>query len=97
MVKMAKKLKKEKVNIDIVNFGEEVLTLLYLVLIKNFKRVICFNFKFIEILQKYGKWTVNEIHVHVYGGFVCIFQQINTDKLTTFINTINGKDGNRYI
>ena len=24
------------------------------------------------------------------------FQQINTDKLTTFINTINGKDGNRY-
>ncbi|XP_052703882.1 26S proteasome non-ATPase regulatory subunit 4-like [Crassostrea angulata] len=43
MVKMAKKLKKEKVNIDIINFGEE---------------------------------------------------QINTDKLTTFINTINGKDGN---
>lgn len=25
MVKMAKKLKKEKVNIDIINFGEEVL------------------------------------------------------------------------
>ena len=24
MVKMAKKLKKEKVNIDIINFGEEV-------------------------------------------------------------------------
>lgn len=95
MVKMAKKLKKEKVNIDIVNFGEEVLTLLYLVLIKNFKRVICSNFKFIEILQKNGKWIVNEIHV--YGEFVCIFQQINTDKLTTFINTINGKDGNRYI
>ncbi|XP_062575543.1 26S proteasome non-ATPase regulatory subunit 4-like [Saccostrea cucullata] len=43
MVKLAKKLKKEKVNIDIINFGEE---------------------------------------------------QLNTDKLTTFINTINGKDGN---
>lgn len=42
LVKVAKKLKKEKVNVDVVNFGEE---------------------------------------------------QENTDKLTTFINTINGKDG----
>lgn len=48
---------------------------------------------FIEILKEIWKWTVNEI----YEGFVCLFQQINTDKLTTFINTINGKDGNRYI
>lgn len=28
MVKMAKKLKKEKVNIDIINFGEEVLLII---------------------------------------------------------------------
>ncbi|KAL8613304.1 hypothetical protein ACOMHN_052544 [Nucella lapillus] len=42
VVKAAKKLKKEKVNVDIINFGEEGL---------------------------------------------------NTDKLTTFINTLNGKDG----
>ena len=28
LVKLAKKLKKEKVNVDIVNFGEEVLLLL---------------------------------------------------------------------
>ncbi|CAH3124152.1 unnamed protein product [Porites lobata] len=43
LVKLAKKLKKEKVNVDVVNFGEET---------------------------------------------------INSEKLTTFINTINGKDGN---
>ncbi|KAK2164655.1 hypothetical protein NP493_1407g00037 [Ridgeia piscesae] len=42
LVKLAKRLKKEKVNVDIVNFGEEVL---------------------------------------------------NTDKLTSFVNTINGKEG----
>jgi 26S proteasome regulatory subunit N10 len=42
LVKLAKKLKKEKVNVDIVNFGES---------------------------------------------------QVNTDKLTAFINAINGKDG----
>ncbi|XP_064602162.1 26S proteasome non-ATPase regulatory subunit 4-like [Liolophura sinensis] len=42
LVKLAKKLKKEKVNVDVVNFGEE---------------------------------------------------GVNTDKLTTFINTINGKEG----
>lgn len=42
VIKTAKKLKKEKVNVDIINFGEE---------------------------------------------------GINTDKLTTFVNTINGKDG----
>ncbi|KAL8586003.1 hypothetical protein ACOMHN_045389 [Nucella lapillus] len=42
IVKVAKKLKKEKVNVDVINFGEEGL---------------------------------------------------NTDKLTTFINTLNGKDG----
>ncbi|KAL9983494.1 hypothetical protein ACROYT_G005677 [Oculina patagonica] len=43
LVKLAKKLKKEKVNLDIVNFGEET---------------------------------------------------ANSDKLTSFINTLNGKDGN---
>ena len=43
LVKVGKRLKKEKVNVDIVNFGED---------------------------------------------------QVNTDKLTSFINTINGKDGN---
>jgi len=43
LVKLAKKLKKEKVNVDIVNFGEEI---------------------------------------------------ANSDKLTSFINTLNGKDGN---
>ncbi|UYV68597.1 Pros54 [Cordylochernes scorpioides] len=43
IIKFAKKLKKEKVNVDIINFGED--------------------------------------------------QTANTDKLTTFINTINGKDG----
>lgn len=43
LVKLAKKLKKEKVNVDIVNFGEET---------------------------------------------------ANSDKLTSFINTLNGKDGN---
>jgi len=43
LVKLAKKLKKEKVNIDIVNFGEET---------------------------------------------------TNSEKLTTFVNTLNGKDGN---
>jgi len=42
LVKLAKRLRKEKVNVDVVNFGEEV---------------------------------------------------INTDKLTTFINTLNGTDG----
>ncbi|XP_067656637.1 26S proteasome non-ATPase regulatory subunit 4-like [Haliotis asinina] len=42
LVKMAKKLKKEKVSVDVINFGEE---------------------------------------------------GVNTDKLTTFINTINGKEG----
>ncbi|XP_038624396.1 putative PIP5K1A and PSMD4-like protein [Tachyglossus aculeatus] len=42
LVKLAKRLKKEKVNVDIINFGEE---------------------------------------------------EANTDKLTTFINTLNGKDG----
>ncbi|KAK7109919.1 hypothetical protein V1264_013875 [Littorina saxatilis] len=42
IMKTAKKLKKEKVNVDIINFGEE---------------------------------------------------GVNTDKLTTFVNTINGKDG----
>ncbi|KXJ14573.1 26S proteasome non-ATPase regulatory subunit 4 [Exaiptasia diaphana] len=43
IVKLAKKLKKEKVNVDIINFGEE---------------------------------------------------SINTDKLTAFVSTLNGKDGN---
>jgi 26S proteasome regulatory subunit N10 len=43
LVKLAKRLRKEKVNVDIVNFGEE---------------------------------------------------SVNTDKLTTFINTLNGTDGN---
>ncbi|XP_074640507.1 26S proteasome non-ATPase regulatory subunit 4-like [Tubulanus polymorphus] len=42
LIKLAKRLKKEKVNVDVINFGEET---------------------------------------------------VNTDKLTTFINTINGKDG----
>ncbi|KAI0213759.1 26S proteasome non-ATPase regulatory subunit 4 [Lamellibrachia satsuma] len=42
LIKLAKRLKKEKVNVDIVNFGEEA---------------------------------------------------VNTDKLTTFVNTINGKEG----
>uniref|UniRef100_A0A8C5F4F5 26S proteasome non-ATPase regulatory subunit 4 n=1 Tax=Gadus morhua TaxID=8049 RepID=A0A8C5F4F5_GADMO len=42
LIKMAKRLKKEKVNVDIINFGEE---------------------------------------------------EINTEKLTTFINTLNGKEG----
>ncbi|XP_064630340.1 26S proteasome non-ATPase regulatory subunit 4-like [Lineus longissimus] len=42
LVKLAKRLKKEKVNVDVVNFGEE---------------------------------------------------NLNTDKLTAFVNTINGKDG----
>ncbi|XP_061886092.1 26S proteasome non-ATPase regulatory subunit 4-like isoform X2 [Entelurus aequoreus] len=42
LVKMAKRLKKEKVNVDIINFGEE---------------------------------------------------EMNTEKLTTFINTLNGKEG----
>ncbi|MED6244716.1 hypothetical protein ATANTOWER_022205 [Ataeniobius toweri] len=42
LVKMAKRLKKEKVNVDIINFGEE---------------------------------------------------KVNTDKLTAFINTLNGKEG----
>ncbi|ETE57719.1 26S proteasome non-ATPase regulatory subunit 4, partial [Ophiophagus hannah] len=42
LVKLAKRLKKEKVNVDIINFGEE---------------------------------------------------EANTDKLTAFINTLNGKDG----
>ncbi|XP_076434759.1 26S proteasome non-ATPase regulatory subunit 4-like isoform X2 [Babylonia areolata] len=42
IIKVAKKLKKEKVNVDVINFGEEGL---------------------------------------------------NTDKLTTFVNTLNGKDG----
>ncbi|KAM9824297.1 LOW QUALITY PROTEIN: 26S proteasome non-ATPase regulatory subunit 4-like [Neosynchiropus ocellatus] len=42
IVKMAKRLKKEKVNVDIINFGEE---------------------------------------------------EVNTEKLTSFINTLNGKDG----
>ena len=27
--------------------------------------------------------------------FPRIFQGVNTDKLTTFVNTINGKDGSR--
>uniref|UniRef100_A0A8C1Y012 26S proteasome non-ATPase regulatory subunit 4 n=1 Tax=Cyprinus carpio TaxID=7962 RepID=A0A8C1Y012_CYPCA len=42
LVKMAKRLKKEKVNVDIINFGEE---------------------------------------------------EVNTDKLTVFVNTLNGKEG----
>uniref|UniRef100_A0A2K5R349 VWFA domain-containing protein n=1 Tax=Cebus imitator TaxID=2715852 RepID=A0A2K5R349_CEBIM len=42
MVKLAKRLKKEKVNVDIINFGEE---------------------------------------------------EVNTEKLTAFVNTLNGKDG----
>ncbi|ELT94296.1 hypothetical protein CAPTEDRAFT_179091 [Capitella teleta] len=42
MVKLAKRLKKEKVNVDVINFGEE---------------------------------------------------SVNTDKLSSFVNTINGKDG----
>lgn len=44
MIKLAKKLKKEKVSVDIISFGE---------------------------------------------------QNVNTEKLTTFIDTINGKDGTK--
>merc|ERR1712050_266880 len=42
LVKLAKRLKKEKVNVDVINFGEE---------------------------------------------------SVNTEKLSTFLNTLNGKDG----
>nr|XP_014348378.1 PREDICTED: 26S proteasome non-ATPase regulatory subunit 4 isoform X2 [Latimeria chalumnae] len=50
LVKLAKRLKKEKVNVDIVNFGEEV--------------------------------SHPDLEV-----------ESNTEKLTSFINTLNGKDG----
>ncbi|KAM6234137.1 26S proteasome non-ATPase regulatory subunit 4 isoform 1-T1 [Porphyrio hochstetteri] len=56
LVKLAKRLKKEKVNVDIINFGEEVRAL------------------------------------HVAGTGLEPGAS-NTDKLTAFINTLNGKDG----
>lgn len=67
---MAKRLKKEKVNVDIVNFGEEVL------IFPSFKNQHTL-FYFIAVLQ----------------DPFCNPQEINTEKLTTFINTLNGKEG----
>ncbi|XP_011375955.1 26S proteasome non-ATPase regulatory subunit 4 isoform X2 [Pteropus alecto] len=53
LVKLAKRLKKEKVNVDIINFGEE-----------------------------------GESLPHP-----SVLQEVNTEKLTAFVNTLNGKDG----
>ncbi|XP_064032019.1 26S proteasome non-ATPase regulatory subunit 4 isoform X1 [Pogoniulus pusillus] len=64
LVKLAKRLKKEKVNVDIINFGEEV-----------------------------------RPPPRLPEGILCpsqptaLPQEANTDKLTAFINTLNGKDG----
>lgn len=64
-VKVAKRLKKEKVNVDIVSFGEDV-SIFFL-----------------------------EFHVFENTKFMeDFFQAINATILATFINTINGKDGN---
>lgn len=43
MVKLAKRLKKEKVNVDVINFGEEVTGTLLLITLKSF-RFSCFDF-----------------------------------------------------
>lgn len=64
IIKLAKRLKKEKVNVDVVSFGEEV------------------KIK-IQITRK----TLKVIN------FIIHKQAENSDVLTAFVNTLNGKDG----
>lgn len=83
---MAKRLKKEKVNVDVINFGEEV-----------------FSHK------SYTQITPTHTQPMDYPVCCCClchcldclntliishpFQEMNTEKLTAFINTLNGKEG----
>lgn len=69
-MKLAKRLKKEKVNVDIINFGEEVSE---------------------APGQGPGQGFASSL-----GSSPSLSpwpQEANTDKLTAFINTLNGKDG----
>jgi len=64
ITKLAKKFKKEKVCVDVVNFGEDVSTT-----------------------------SEGNISPPPLSGCLITMQTTNTDKLTLFINTLNGKDG----
>lgn len=68
---MAKRLKKEKVNVDVINFGEEV-----------------FFQKFTNTLRLHNIWFASR-----QASAPSPLQEINTEKLTAFINTLNGKEG----
>lgn len=72
-MKLAKRLKKEKVNVDIINFGEEV---------SGGGR---------------GPWAGGWLRCGPCqaGSRVlrALPQEVNTEKLTAFVNTLNGKDG----
>lgn len=69
LVKLAKRLKKEKVNVDVINFGEEV--------------------------TGSGPSACHQTLLAVPSLLSCCFllQEVNTEKLTAFVNTLNGKEG----
>jgi hypothetical protein len=97
LVKLAKRLKKEKVNVDIINFGEEVswnwghwldLVISRTVLPQsraNTGRVATVRAAVTESEEQ----GVKEHVCHVFSPP----QEVNTEKLTAFVNTLNGKDG----
>lgn len=85
-MKLAKRLKKEKVNVDIINFGEEVS--------QDWRH--WFNCE----QDSHSQWrahTRKAVGWGCSGGTVCYMfplpQEVNTEKLTAFVNTLNGKDG----
>ena len=73
---MAKRLKKEKVNVDVINFGEEV-----------FSHQSSTNTHTPNLSLRCCL-----VHVLSPHSFSCL-QEMNTEKLTAFINTLNGKEG----
>lgn len=94
LVKLAKRLKKEKVNVDIINFGEEVSKDWVGARIGYGQRAV---------LTQRAACTSGEAAVEDRGQRMGsarqdspVFlppQEVNTEKLTAFVNTLNGKDG----
>lgn len=70
---MAKRLKKEKVNVDIINFGEEVCPRPRT---RHTGGIICCNYL-----------------AHILYISFWPLQELNTEKLTAFVTTLNGKEG----
>lgn len=68
---MAKRLKKEKVNVDVINFGEEV-------------------FSHETAMSTQAQLPQLSHHSFI---FISLLQEMNTEKLTAFINCLNGKEG----